>query len=278
MVVSTKPLKALQLGLGGELWHDPDLEAYATIERRGPFVRVARAGGKIYLDLVNEAWTVVEIDAAGWRVIGNPPAHFIRPRGLRALPDPRVCSGKDGIAKLQALVNLQGDDFMLYVSWIITCLRGGGPYPILVLSGGHGVGKSTAVRIACNLVDPGTVTLSGPPRTGQDLAIAANNRHVLAYDHLSAMPKWLADRLCLIAIRRQVALTGIPDLASRGDLAERTIGLVLKPITENRLTETELWAQFEAAAPEILGALLGGVAQALRDEARLSQEITRQAR
>jgi hypothetical protein len=139
--------EVLQLGLTGELWHDPDLEAYATIERSGrrqtwkvrsrdyrlhlsteyrnrhgrvptgqalaegieaieaaarggseheAFVRVARAGGKIYLDLVNEARTVVQIDAAGWRVIGNPPVHFIRPRGLRALPDPRPCSGEDG--------------------------------------------------------------------------------------------------------------------------------------------------------------------------------------
>jgi len=29
------------------------------------FVRVAGAGDKIYLDLVNSAWTVVEIDATG---------------------------------------------------------------------------------------------------------------------------------------------------------------------------------------------------------------------
>jgi hypothetical protein len=108
-----------------------------------------------------------------------------------------------------------------------------------VLSGEHGAAKSTAVKIARDLVDPGKVKLSGPPRTEQDLAIAANNRHVLAYDNLSQIPEWLADGLCrlatggglqkrklftdeeenLIAICCPVALAGIPDLASRADLA-----------------------------------------------------------
>jgi hypothetical protein len=39
-----------------------------------------------------------------------------------------------------------------------------------------------------------------------------------------------------------------------------------------------LEARFEAATPEILGALLGGVAQALRDEARLSEAIMQKPR
>ena len=111
------------------------------------FVRVAGAGDKVYLDLVNDAWTVVEIDATGWRVISNPPVRFVRPRGLRPLPEPKRSTNFAGIRKLEELVNLKGDRFKLYVGWIVGCLRPGGPYPVLVLSGEQGTAKSTAVRI-----------------------------------------------------------------------------------------------------------------------------------
>ena len=340
----------LQLGLAGEIWHDPDLEAYATIERAGgyqtlkvrsrdyrlylnseyhkrhgrvptatalsegieaieaearngneheAFVRVAGAGGKVYLDLANEAWTVVEIDAAGWRVIDRPPVRFIRPRGLRALPDPQPGNGLDGSAKLQALVNLHGDDFRLYVSWIVACLMPAGPYPILVLSGEHGAAKSSTVKIGRDLIDPGKVKLSGPPHSEPDLAIAASKRHVLAYDNLSAIPEWLADALCrlatggglqkrmlftddeqnLLAVCCPIALAGIPDLTSRADLADRAIVAVLRSIPEDaRLTEEELSALFEQSAPEILGAVLNGAALALRDRARQAKAMTQKPR
>lgn len=339
--------EVLAIGRAGELWHDPDLEAFATIRREGrretwkvrsrdyrlylhteyrhrhgrvpsgqaltegmeaieaeardgveheAFVRVAGADGKVYLDLVNDAWTVVEIAAAGWRVISNPPVRFIRPRGLRPLPEPKASS--NGIDKLKRLVNLRGDDFKLYVSWVLACLQPTGPYPILVLSGEQGAAKSTAVKIARDLVDPGKVKLSGPPRSEQDLAIAASKRHVVAYDNLSEINGWLADALCrlatggglqkrmlftddeqnLIAVCRPVAVTGIPDLTSRADLADRAIVAVLEPISKGRREEEELWAAFEDSAPVILGALLAGVAQALRDRASQSKAIKEKPR
>ena len=339
--------EVLQLGRAGELWHDPDLEAFATIQRDGRretwkvrsrdyrlylhaeyrrrhgrvptgqaltegmeaieaeardgvehevFVRVAGAGGKVYLDLVNERWDVVEIDAGGWRVISDPPVRFIRPRGLRPLPEPKASS--DGIGKLQELVNLRGDDFKLYVSWILACLQPTGPYPILVLSGEQGAAKSTAVRIARDLVNPGKVKLSGPPRSEQDLAIAASKRHVVAYDNLSGIDGWLADALCrlatggglqkrmlftddeqnLIAVCRPVAVTGIPDLTSRADLADRAIVAVLDPISKGRREEEELWAAFDESAPVILGALLRGVSHALRGRAAQSKAIKEKPR
>jgi hypothetical protein len=199
---------------------------------------------------------------------------------------------------LQALVNLRGDDFKLYVSWILACMKPTGPYPVLVLSGEQGAAKSTAVRIARDLVDPGKVKLSGPPRSEQDLAIAASKRHVIAYDNLSGIDGWLADALCrlatggglqkrmlftddeqnLISVCRPIAVTGIPDLTSRADLADRALVALLEPIAEGRLEEEEVWAKFDASAPEILGALLGGVSQALRDRAKQSKAIKEKPR
>ena len=52
------------------------------------YVRVAEVNGRIYLDLADPAWRVVEIDASGWRLTPDPPVRFQRPRGLRPLPEP----------------------------------------------------------------------------------------------------------------------------------------------------------------------------------------------
>jgi hypothetical protein len=273
------------------------IEAAAVLDgaEHEPRVRVAGSlgGDKVYLDLCDDSWNVVEIDAAGWRVIADPPVRFVRPRGLRPLPEPKP--SRDGISKLAQLVNLRGDAFVLYVSWIVGCLAPAGPYAVLVLSGEQGTAKSTAIKIACELVDPGKVKISGPPRSEPDLAIAASKRHIVAYDNLSQIDGWLADALSrlatgaglqkrmlytddeqsLIAVCRPVAVNGIPDLAERADFADRVLALVLEPIPKNkRRSEKKIWAAFAQSAPEILGALLDGVSRAVRDGPRQAAEMT----
>jgi len=61
-------------------------------ERRGLFlgdrvvyVRVAKVGDKIYLDLCNSTWQAVGIDARGWRIVDNPPVRFRRTPGMLPL-------------------------------------------------------------------------------------------------------------------------------------------------------------------------------------------------
>ena len=103
---------------------------------------------KTYLDLVDESWRVVEIDARGWQIISNPPVHFFPPKGLRGLPPPKRINIGTGIRKLQALVNVTGDAFIMYVSWMFACLWPSGPYTILVLTGEHGTAKATAAEVA----------------------------------------------------------------------------------------------------------------------------------
>src|SRR5262249_14148553 len=60
------------------------IEGKATFE--GPEmtvnVRLAEHAGRVYLDLGNPSWEVVEIDAQGWRVRQDVPVRFRRPKGL----------------------------------------------------------------------------------------------------------------------------------------------------------------------------------------------------
>ena len=50
--------------------------------------RLAEHNGCIYLDLANERWEAVEIDATGWRIVSNAPVRFRRSRGMLPLPYP----------------------------------------------------------------------------------------------------------------------------------------------------------------------------------------------
>jgi hypothetical protein len=55
-------------GLGATLTFDaPERQVH---------IRVGGLDGRLYLDLGDEKWRAVEIDATGWRVIENPPVRF----------------------------------------------------------------------------------------------------------------------------------------------------------------------------------------------------------
>jgi len=239
--------------------------------------------GALYLDLGDETWRAVEIDATGWRVIDNPPVRFRRASGMQPLPIP-VSGGS--IATLRSFLNVKSEtDFVLVVAWALACLRSRGPYPVIVLSGEQGSAKSTFSAILRALLDPNTAPLRALPREDRDLFIAASNGHVLAFDNVSGLPAWISDTLCRLATgggfavrqlytdqdevlfdaARPVILNGIEDIVTRPDLADRAVFLTLEPIPEERRRpEAELWAAFEAERPRILGVLLDAVAEGLK--------------
>src|SRR6516165_4438646 len=66
------------------------LEARAQFDgpMRAVHIRVAEHDGRVYLDLADEHWRAVEIDADGWRVVSCPPVRFRRAAGMLPLPVP----------------------------------------------------------------------------------------------------------------------------------------------------------------------------------------------
>jgi hypothetical protein len=186
-------------------------------------------------------------------------------------------------------VNVELTDRVLVGAWLLAALCPHGPFPILLLLGEQGVGKSQSSRTLKCFTDPSGVPLRPPPRDDRDLLVAALNSWVLALDNLSGATPQLSDALCRLAtggalagrklytdteesahnIQRPVILNGIDDLASRPDLAERCIHLTLPPLT-TRTTEAELAVQFKQDAPKIMAALLDGLVLALRDMATVN--------
>lgn len=253
--------------------------AHFDAPERPVHIRVGGLGGCIYIDLGDETWRSIEIDATGWRVNDNPPVRFRRAAGMLPLPMPGRGAS---IEKLRDFLNVRSDaDFVLAVAWLLACLRNKGPYPVLALAGEHGAAKSTFAAIMRSLIDPNTSPLRALPREDRDLFIGANNGHVLAFDNVSHLPTWISDTICRIATGggfsarqlfsdddealfsaiRPVILNGIEDFITRPDLADRTLFLTLDPIPdEKRRPEETFWTEFEGVRPSILGALLDAVA------------------
>jgi hypothetical protein len=246
------------------------------------WVRIAEHDGRIYVDLCNAGWEVVEISPDSWRVIANPPVRFRRTKGM--LPLPRPVSG-GCVTVLRTLINVGDDDnWVLCLAWIVAALRAKGPYPILLLQGEQGTAKSTMERLLRRLIDPVVAPVRTPPRGDRDLLIAAVNSWVMAYDNLSGIPPWLSDALCRLATgggfstrelytdsdevvfdaMRPVILNGIDHLADRADLADRALILQLPRIeSKDRRDEREIYAVFERELPRILGALYTAISVAL---------------
>jgi hypothetical protein len=260
-----------------------EAKAHFDAPERIVHIRVGGLDGRLYLDLGDDTWRAVEIDASGWRVIDNPPVRFRRASGMQPLAYP-VPGGS--ITALRLFLNVQSDaDFVLVVAWALAVLRNRGPYPVIVLSGEQGSAKSTFSSILRSLLDPNTAPLRALPREDRDLFIAANNGHLLAFDNVSGLPSWISDTLCRLATgggfavrqlytdqdevlfdaARPVVLNGIEDIVTRPDLADRAVFLTLEPIPEDRRRpEAELWAAFNAERPRILGVLLDAVVEGMK--------------
>jgi len=100
------------------------------------------------------------------------------------------------IEQLRGFINASDDDFMLIVAWLVASMRHRGPYPMLVLNGEQGSGKSMVSRMLRSLVDPSAAPIRAVPKDDRDLVVSAGNSWMLVFDNLSTVPAWLSDALC----------------------------------------------------------------------------------
>jgi len=267
-------------------------DAVATIESmaryrhegRPVYMRVAASNGNIYIDLVDPKWRAIEVTANGWRVLDRAPVMFIRRGAMAALPEPERGGG---LSKLWGFINVAEADRPLVAGWLLAALRPTGPYPVLILQGEQETAKSTATRLLRSLVDPSAVPLKAPPRDEKDFLVGAINNWCVTLDNLSGLIPWLSDALCRLAtggglsarqlytdldeitvdVQRPCILNGIDDIATRPDLASRSLILNLEPISDDRRRDegTDLLPAWERDRPKLFGALCDALACALRN-------------
>lgn len=242
------------------------------------FLRVGSKGNHVIIDMGRKDWRAVEVGPDGWTWCATPPM-FRRPSAASALPEPAA----PDFSRLWRYVNVRHEHRPLVAGFMLAALCPKGPYPILFLSGEQGTGKSTFSRLLRKLTDPSACSLRAAPKHVRDLLVGALNGWVLALDNLSYLDPQLSDALCrlatggaiserslytnteevLIDVQRPVIVNGIEDLAVRPDLAERGLHIELEVIS-NRMSEKQLWKEFDTDAPHIFGALLDGLSASIR--------------
>jgi len=281
--VHGKPAGSQTLGAAIDLI---EAHAHARHSVQQVYVRIAGVDGKVYVDLADADWRVVEISATGWRVIQGAPVKFIRVKGMTPLPVPHPGGKLDALRKF---MNLPDEEhWKLVVAWLLMSLHPRGPYPVLIIHGEQGSSKSTLTKMIRDLVDPNVSPARSAPREMRDLMISANNAWLQCYDNMSGLREWLSDAFCRLATgggfgtrtlyenreeelfqaARPILMNGIEELATRGDLLDRGILLWLPQIEEkDRRPDDELAEDFQAALPGILGALYDAVAAALKGQA-----------
>jgi hypothetical protein len=202
---------------------------------------------------------------------------------MQSLPIPEKGGNLDD---LRPFVNTDVEGFRLLIFWLLASLNPRGPYPILVLNAEHGCGKSSVTTILQRLVDPQSVEKLAPFKDVDGLFATARARWAIPLDNLSRIsPDW-SDALCRmstgsgfskralysnddvhsISLARPIMLNGIHLTPDRPDLLDRSLIVSLNTISErSRKTESELFRDFEALRPKLLGALCSTVSTALKN-------------
>jgi hypothetical protein len=246
-------------------------------------VRVAGHEGKVYLDLSDEGWRAIEIDAQGWRVVTDCPVRFRRLSLMKPLAEP-VPGGS--VEDLNPFVNMDDDDWCVFKGFLFDLLRPEGPRMVLQVSGEQGAAKTTLLKILRWCLDPSECESRAAPHTERDLRIAANNGWLCAFDNLSYITPDMSDAFCRLAsgggfgvrshyedeeetvfnAQRPIVLNGIEEIGTRADLLDRSAVLHLPRIEDTeRKSEEEFAAEIGKILPSVLGALLDAVSAALRN-------------
>ncbi len=256
-------------------------------KRHTAFIRVGEHRDRVYVDLCDDQWRSIECSRNGWVVVPDAPIKFVRRDGMLPIPIPESMTEQlSGIMKLREFLgNLTQEHFILVVVWLLSCLKDTGTFPILMVHGESGSGKTMLTRLLMDLIDPRDEKALSIPKDDRALIVFAKQTWLVGFENISHIPGWLSDALCRLAsgdsfvavklytddelaihkAKRPVIVNGIPRLAEREDLASRVLSINLPPFTTDRLAEREILDRWQKARPYILGGLLDAVCAALRN-------------
>lgn len=240
------------------------------------WLRVASIEGGIEIDLGDDAHTRVRITPGEVKIVeSGSDVIFCR----TATTKPMAMPGLIGDRKLlNKYLNMSAQEIVLLTAWISYTLAhpkvASSKYPILVLQGNEGSGKSSLCKnVLIRIIDPSELGVQVFPNNAKDLAIAGQNAHVLCFDNLRSFKTNMADMLCIAAtggtittrqlytdadqeaIRLHVALilNGIHSFIDTPDLSQRCLPIHLIALDNaNRKSENDLVSELEADLPAIM--------------------------
>lgn len=253
---------------------------------RSVWYRVAPIEGGVEIALCDEADMRVRITPGKVDVLGQGSLTlFYRTTVCRAMAMPAEVGN---LKLLERYLNLRAEQRMLLIAWMTYVLAHPkaptSKFPILVLQGGQGTGKTSLCNnVIRELTDPSVIGVQLMPTNAKDLAIAAQNAHALFFDNVRDFKQHLSDILCIAAtggsltsrqlytdadqsviyLHAALVLNGIHSFIAQPDLAQRTVPLQLRTLDEkHRQSESVIVAEFKADLPFILRGLFDLIAKA----------------
>lgn len=283
----------------GELLRNDDLNevienvfAYAELEEEQliVYLRVGKnAAGEVELDLGNTAAERVAFrKGKAVLVKSGSKTLFSRPETMRPLPK----LGKKGNWKLiLPFLNMSTLEQYLVIAWMLYSMthpRGQSGYPILIILGPQGSGKSQLSRgVIRLLVDPNVAGIQLLPGNIRDMAISARSQYVLLYDNVRVLTKKQSDDHCIMStggsyssrklytdheevmlpVHSPVVINGIHNFVEEPDLASRALIVHAQSIdATSRREESAIARDLDSKLSDIFTGLLDLAAQALEAE------------
>lgn len=229
----------------------------------------------------------VQIDGNGWNVVDDSCGLcFILQNNLVDCVMPVNEDPENLWYLLRQFFNVNDQDYLLILSWIIGTFWPFGPFPVLIKTGEQGSTKSTGSEYCVEIVDNRTSKLIKPPKDSENLYVSAHSRHVLGIDNVSFIDDELSDDLCRLATgaglekrklytdtdtiehkgARPVILNSIlSTIVGRGDLLDRAIVVQYKPVNGYK-SRSKLDKELQAILPRVYGAIFTILSKVVKNQ------------
>lgn len=278
-----------------------EIESMAFDEEK-PYIKTAvrvslsSDGLSVLYDLGDTEGSLIQIGKGKAKLIQcdseSKGVYFRRPDTMLPMVKPIFGDKwKKDLKLLQQYINTDNVTFLVllgYLTYLISHPKSKGvPFPILVIQGQQGSGKSFFCNnVIRSILDPNSSTSLRLLKRDQDLAIQLENTYLAVFDNLRVLSKDFSDLFAQVATKtffsiRQhnsydelvskelhapLILNGIHDFIKESDLAERCFKVklnIMKP--EDRKTELQLKPEFDALLPKIMGAVFTLAAKAMSE-------------
>ena len=247
------------------------------------YKRCAWHDGVIYYDLADKEKRIVRITEDGWAIVQTADVLFYRHKTMSEQVEP-----VHGVTSLKILDKhykfKHPDDKILHHVSLITKFLAHVPHPLDVVHGEKGASKSTTLRKDKSIVDPNRCDIWTFPKKRDDLAVLLDNHYFLCFDNMSSISSEMSNLLCMastggafskrklysnneevvLEFMQPVSLNGVNTVATKSDLLDRSLLLELDRLSAiERKTERELWDEFNADKPKILGLIFTILSKAI---------------
>jgi hypothetical protein len=241
-------------------------------------------GYTVAVDIGDEAGRAIIINSKRWWIEERSPVTFFRTNCTEPMVEP-ARPGKGSTDKMRKLFNLDDPTWDFLVNWQVTCFIASIPHVMPVFEGNPGTAKTTTTRFLVRIIDPSKGALNGPPHDSKSLAVAAGGSWAFALENISIIKPDISDDLSRMItgagsrertlytnndifvreLQRVVIMNGISPVGMKPDLVDRSVTIPVPVIrSHSRMTDEEVEAAFEEAAPEHLAYLLDTLVKVLK--------------